>query len=173
MAESIRSGSVLAVWGGLKRPKYGVSPLPFVDGMNSRTWKAFIIDLESNIMQLSYPSRASRDTPARIFACAQEARSSLIVQAHPNGTLVGALNLMETYSFCQSNNPETERDRSLNVALGGPPTFRQYGRFVPCKVLAQRNPFPDGSYASRPCSCDIESAADNPKAVKDAIRRRW
>jgi len=171
MAESLLSGFVLAVrCNDTNRPKYGTCCLPFARGRELQSSEAFTVSLESSGMCLNYASRTASDVPRRILACARAARNNLLVEEPRNGSLVSALNLMESFAH-HARETETELYRCLNIALGGPATFGEYGRFVPCRELSRRFPFPNGSFSATPCSCDIERTEDDPEAVSEALRK--
>lgn len=169
MTRSIREGAVLAIRCSQgKRDVFGVSPMPFFRGKELPASAAFTVQLESGVMHLKCMSRGSREGLARLHACARAARRSVINEV-PSKTK--ALQMMERYcDAAKQESHEIVRLQHLNVALGGPPSFADYGRFAPCKVLAARYTFPSGSFLATPCSCDIVVKGDCPAPIKEAIR---
>ena len=134
MASSIRSGFLLAVRGSKSRNKYGACPVRFDRGQLLQTSKTFIVSHEAGVLHLNYPVRSASNAAERILALAMAARNDLIEVA-PNGSMAGALHLMERFSH-NAKGFETEWHRCINVALGGSCTLGDYGRFIACKELA-------------------------------------
>ena len=151
------------------RKVYGAARLRFVEGGLLDATGVFTISLVSNVLSLSHPARTANVVSQITLACATAAKNSLRVECD---TLTAALCLLE-WACHEAMAAPSKRDRCLNVALGGGPTFGKYGLFIPCGEQAQRMPFPCGSFAATPCSCDIENYDTYPKDVRDAIEKMY
>lgn len=174
MAELLHSGFIVASCESNKgRKSFGASPQGFDRGSELPSSNAFIIVQDSGVMQLQYSSRSTNDVPIQILAYARSARNNLLEVAPPNGSLNGALKLMENFSS-RAKKEWSEYYRCINVALGGSPAFREYGRMIPCAELQRRFPFPNGSFSVTSCSCDIvivDTTDDVPSTMAAAIRK--
>ena len=150
---------------GQKRTVYGALPVAFDRGRVLEASEVYDIILLDGAMYLGHPQRSS-DVPRRIFDCAMNAKNSLRTE---RDSAVKILDIMEMQSVAATDAERSMYNQYLNVALGGLPRFDPYGsaRFVPCAVLAAKHAYPNGSFRSYKCCCDINvSECNDPDAKK-------
>jgi hypothetical protein len=158
MVASLQSGLVMTR--SATRPEFVVYRLPFSVGSLLPSTSVYSVGEVNGVMCLQHPGRLS-GVPEQVLSLAKDAKNALPSNSDNKLFFMGdsvssILNHMESFSSCAESFAADRRLHCLNVALGGPPRFEQYGRFVPCKVSLKSFPFTKGSFTATPCSCDIE-----------------
>ena len=162
MFNSLQQGLVMAR--NNKRTQYITWRLPFVKGLVRDAHQVYVVTSLNGAMGLVPPSRNS-SVPQSITEMAALAKERDSLEASSVNSL---LVTMEGLSS-SAKDITTDRDRCLNIALGGEAELMDYGKFVPCSVLLIAHPFPRGSFIATPCSCDIEKT-DSPE-VNECLRK--
>ena len=165
MYESLKEGLVLVRKS--KRKEYLAFSLPFAEGTCRQPSEVYELSHAGGAMCLTHPGRQS-DVSQRILSLAKETKNDCY--SATSNTMNGILKAMEHFSSI-AEAAGTNRSRCLNVALGGAPSFGDYGRFVPCSEQSNHMPFPNGSFTATPCSCDIMMPSTLSKNIKDTLKK--
>jgi hypothetical protein len=151
MMESLRS-DLVAIRTTPAGFTYCALPLPFAKGRVLPQSDVFELGVgeEGDAMRLNTPLH--NELPKRVLSCALFAKNCLRTE-HKSAN--GILGLLESFSS-KAPRAVTDRYQSLNVALGGTTQFSIYGMFYPCHKLEEESPFPNGSFSTAKCSCDVQ-----------------
>ena len=173
MLKSLKNG--LVVKRLLQKPEFLVYRLPFWKGTVKSVSEVYTVT--GTPMCLTHPTRTS-EIPRQILSLAKEAKHLLIKNEtgsqlfSKQDSVSAILADMESFSSNADELMRSERYQCLNFALGGNPSFGEYGRFIPCSVALKANPFPNNSFQATPCSCDLK-LVEQPSGDIDGLKRQF
>lgn len=170
MYEGLKQGRVI-VWTEIKRKEFIAFLLPFHRGVALPLTKIFVAEYVGGAMRLVHPPARLSTVPQQVLHLALQAK--IEEYGAVADSIVGILKCIERFSHSADDDPcmVTDIARALNVALGGTSSFPKYGRFVPCAVQLERNPFPQKLFACTPCSCDIIPNGRLDKNIRTKLKK--